>query len=96
MKFKKGDKVIVKSKHGNPNRLYESSVYRYMIKFKVKYLYVNDYVYHIALKRYVYVINEKFTNVEDGDYFDEIDLEYYKPYERKIKLEKVYEISKII
>ena len=29
MKFKKGDKITIKSKHGNTNNVYESIVYRY-------------------------------------------------------------------
>lgn len=97
MKFKKGDKITIKSKHGNTNNVYESIVYRYMKKHDQPYAYVNGYFYHKLLNRYVYVINEKLEISDElGDYFDEIDLEYYKPYERQIKLEKVYEISKII
>lgn len=91
MKFKKGDKIILKSKYGAASRIYESSVYRYLKKHNQPYAYVNDYIFHTVLKRWVYVINENFTTDGGGDYFDEIDLEYYKIYERKLKLQKLYE-----
>ena len=95
MKFKKGDKVIIKSKHGEKSRLSESTIYTYLKNNNIPYGYVNDITYVERLFRTVYVINCEIVDIQDGDFFDEIDLESYLKFERKQKLEKLNEKGKI-
>lgn len=91
MKFKRGDKVIIKSKHGKKSRLLESTIYTYLKNNNIPYGYVNDITYVERLFRNVYVIYYEITDYAEGDFFDEIDLESYLKFERKQKLEKINE-----
>jgi len=88
MKYKIGDKVILKSKHGSIDELYFSEIYRRIKNINQPYGYVTGF------KDNLYIINSE-LDIYYGDYYEEKDIECHVKYERKLKLEKIKTLNKL-
>jgi hypothetical protein len=91
MRFKEGDKVVVKSKFGTQRELNISSVYKRMLKKEQKFLYVIRIVEDSQEFSKPYYVLDLSMDTIGGDYYYEEDVESYLKEERKQKLMKINE-----